>query len=119
VLQAINPLFGSLDPSGPKDEAAVAAQLAKLDAALKQLNDLLKPGAYAFGDRLTTADVWLSPVRFMLDGLMNWSGRKDLLDKHPSLVAYADVARGDPHLGRVWREMEEGLRAFLASRKSG
>jgi hypothetical protein len=26
------------------------------------------------------------------------------------------VARRDPHLGHVWREMDEGLKVFMASR---
>ena len=67
-------------------------------------------------DRLTTADAWLTPLRYSLDGLMNFSGRTNILDRHNAVRAYADVARRDPHLGRVWREMDDGLKAFMASR---
>jgi len=115
VMPAMMPLFGLFD-SKARDEAAITTQLAKLDAALKQLNDLLPPGTYAVGDRLTTADAWLMPVRYSLEGLMNFSGRTELLDRHDALRGYADVARRDPHLGRVWREMDDGLKAFMASR---
>jgi glutathione S-transferase len=115
VLQAISPLFQLFDTKN-RDEAVIAAQLAKLDGALKQLDDLLQPGTYAFGGQLTTADVWLAPLRYVIDGLMGWSGRSGLLDRHHAVAAYADVARSDPYLGRVWREMEEGLKVFMASR---
>jgi maleylpyruvate isomerase len=115
VMPSIMPLFGLFDAK-TRDEAAITTQLTKLDASLKQLDDLLAPGAYANGDRLTTADAWLMPVRYSLDGLMNFSGRTNILDRHDAIRAYADVARRDPHLGHVWREMDDGLKAFMASR---
>jgi maleylpyruvate isomerase len=115
VMPSIMPLFGLFDAK-VRDEAAVTAAIAKLDSALKQLNDLLPPDSYASGDRLSTADAWLMPVRYSLDGLMNFSGRTELLDRHDAVRGYADVARRDPHLGRVWHEMDEGLKAFMASR---
>ena len=115
VMPAIMPLFGHFDAK-TRDEAAIATQLTKLDGALKQLDGLLVPGTYANGDRLTTADAWLTPLRYSLDGLMNFSGRTQILDRHEAVRTYADVARRDPHLGRVWREMDDGLKAFMASR---
>jgi len=115
VMPSIMPLFGLFDAK-TRDEAAITTQLTKLDGALKQLDGLLAPGTYANGDRLTTADAWLMPVRYSLDGLMNFSGRTNILDRHDAVRAYADVARRDPHLGRVWREMDDGLKAFMASR---
>ena len=117
VLTSMMPLFGLFD-SKTADEAAIKAQLTKLDGALQHLNGLLTPGAYAAGDRLTTADAWLTPLRYTLDGLMSFSGRTHLLDHHQAVRAYADVATRDPHLGRVWREMDDGLKAFMASRAS-
>jgi glutathione S-transferase len=87
-----------------------------LKEGLTQLDALLQPGSYAHGDRLTTADVWLTPVRFSLDGLMAFSGRTDLLKRYKSVDAYADIAKGDGILNRIWQEMTEGLNAFMASR---
>jgi glutathione S-transferase len=116
VMTSIRPLFGLFDTK-TRDEAAIAAQLAKLDGALKHLNDLLPQGTYAGGDRLTTADAWLTPLRYTLEGLMSFSGHKQLLDRHEAVKAYAEVARRDPHLGHVWREMEEGLKVYMASRE--
>jgi glutathione S-transferase len=115
VMAAIMPLFGLFDTQD-RDEAAVTAQIGKLDTALKHLNEQLRPGAYAFGGSLTTADLWLAPLRFTLEGLMSFSGRTELLDQHRALHAYRDVALNDPVLGLVWKEMEDALKAFMASR---
>ena len=65
---------------------------------------------------LTTADVWLMPLRYTLEGLMSFSGRPEMLDGHDAVMAYADVVHRDPHMGPVWREMEEALKTFMASR---
>ncbi len=115
VIPAMMPLFGLFDTK-TRDEAAISTQIAKLDTALKHLSDRLRPGTYAVGDSLTTADVWLAPLRYTLQGLMSFSGKTELLAAHPALEAYSEVAQRDPHLGRIWREMDEGLKAFMASR---
>lgn len=115
VMQAALPLFALLT-APRRDDRAVEAQLAHLDAGLGLLNDMLDAGAYARDHRLSTADLWLAPVRFTLEGLMHVSGRTTLLDRYRSVAAYADVARRDAALGRVWREMSDGLAAFTAAR---
>jgi glutathione S-transferase len=115
VQQAMMPLFYLYD-SATRDEGAIKDQLQKLHDGLGHLDSLLTKGGYAHGDRLTTADVWLTPVRFSLNGLMIFSGRADLLKRHKAVDAYADAVRADGILNRVWQEMDEGLRAFLASR---
>jgi glutathione S-transferase len=115
VMQAMMPLFYLFD-SKERDMAAIEAQLSKLDQGLMQLESMLKRDDYAYGGKLSTADVWLTPVRFSLEGLMSFSGRSRLLDRHKAIAAYADVARRDASLGRVWQEMEQGLRDFRTSR---
>ena len=115
VMQAAMPLFFLFDAK-TRDKVAIEAQLAKLDGGLRLLNDMLDAGSYAHGHRLSTADVWLTPVRFTLDGLMGFSGRTTLLDRYKSVAAYADVARRDAALGRVWQEMSDGLKAFMEMR---
>jgi glutathione S-transferase len=118
VVPAMMPLFGLFDTK-TRDEAAISAQLTKFDTALKYLNDRLSPGKYAVGDSLTTADLWLAPLRYTFEGLMSFGGKSGFLDQHNAIKAYADVAQRDPHLGRVWREMDEGLKAFMSSRAAG
>jgi glutathione S-transferase len=115
VMPAMMPLFFLFDAK-TRDEAAIDAQLGKLEQSLAQLAGFLEAGRYVVDGRLTTADLWLTPVRFALDGLMNFSGRGNLLDRHPSVLAYRDVVQGDATLLRVWREMTQGLEAFMTAR---
>jgi glutathione S-transferase len=115
VLPNVFGLFDAID-SKNRDEHLISSQLSKLERTLKELDDLLQPDTYAFSNQITTADVWLTPLRFSLEGLMRFWGRKDLLDGYSAVVAYADVARRDPHLGRVWNEMDEGYKVFMAAR---
>lgn len=115
VTVAMMPLFGLLD-ARHRDHPAISAQFAKFDEALGHLERMLTPGRYAFGDRMTTADAWLTPMRFAIGGLMAFAGRPDLLADRPAIAGYDAVAKADPHLGRVWTEMEEGMKLFMARR---
>ncbi|TWB09202.1 glutathione S-transferase [Nitrospirillum amazonense] len=119
VMRETFPLFGLFDGKTP-DEDAIQAQLAKLDSGIGLLNGLLAEdaarGPFAFGGRVSTADAWLVPVRYTLEGLMRFSGRTHLLDRHAAVAGYARSLRESPALARVWDEMEEGLRQFMARR---
>jgi glutathione S-transferase len=115
VLQAAMPVFYMYDTPA-RDEAAIQVQMQKLKEGLGQLDRLLQPNGYAYGDRLTTADVWLTPVRFTLEGLIGFTGTADLLKNYKAVAAYADAAKADGILARVWQEMTEGLQAFMQSR---
>jgi glutathione S-transferase len=115
VMQALMPIFLVLD-AGTVDQKAVAAGFEKLDAGLAHLETLLRPGAYAHGDRISTADVWLTPVRFTLDGLRDFAKRPELLDRYPAIAGYTDVIKRDAALSRVWQEMTDGLKVFYAAR---
>lgn len=115
VLQPMMPLFYMFNGK-ERDEALIANQLAKLEEGLNHLDAMLLKGEYAFPGQLTTADVWLTPVRFSLDGLMGFAKLPRLLDGHKAVAAYADTAKKDAALGRVWDEMTEGLEAMMAAR---
>jgi glutathione S-transferase len=115
VMQAVMPIFFLLD-ADKIDEQAVASGFEKLDAGLAHLESLLRPGAYAHGDRITTADVWLTPVRFTLDGMIGFAKRPDLLDRYPAIADYTDIIKRDGALSRVWQEMTDGLKSFYAAR---
>lgn len=117
VMQEIMPLFFLLD-SQDGDDSEIEAGFAKLAKGLGHLDRLIDANAYATGGRLTAADVWLTPVRFTLDGLMGFSGRTTLLDDYKAVAGYAKVAQRDPALGRVWQEMTDGLAAMMKSRKA-
>jgi hypothetical protein len=77
---------------------------------------LLRPGAYAHDARISTADVLLTPVRFTLDGLMDFAKRPTLLDRYPAIAGYTEIITRDAALGRVWQEMTDGLKVFYAAR---
>jgi glutathione S-transferase len=115
VMQAIMPLFYMFD-TNTRDEAAIATQMGKLDEGLKHLDAMLLAGEFAFPGQLTTADVWLTPVRFTINGLMGFARKPGLLDRYKAIASYADTARNDAALGRVWDEMAEGLEAMMAAR---
>jgi glutathione S-transferase len=115
VLQPMMPLFYMFDGK-ERDDALIANQLAKLQEGLKHLDAMLLKGEYAFPGQLTTADLWLTPVRFSLDGLMGFAKLPGLLDDHKAVAAYADTAKNDAALGRVWDEMAEGLEEMMAAR---
>jgi glutathione S-transferase len=115
VMQLMFPLFFLLDAK-ERDGAAIEAQFAKLDDGLEKLEAMLEAGALVHPGQLTTADVWLTPVRLTLDGMMAFAARPRLLDRHPRVAGYRDVAQRDAALGRVWQEMKTGLEAFMAQR---
>ena len=94
-----------------RGEAAVG-----LDAGLAHLESLLRLGAYAHDAHVSIADVWLTPVRFSLDGLIDFAKRPALLERHPAIAGYTAVIQRDPALSRVWQEMTDGLKAFYAAR---
>ena len=115
VMQTMMPLFSLFDAK-KRDEAAIKAQLAKLDEGLSHLEAMLLAGEYAFPGQLTTADLWLTPVRFTIDGLMSFGKKPKLLDHHKVVAGYADIVRNDAALGRVWDEMSEALEEMMAKR---
>lgn len=117
VMQVLLPLFNMLDAKR-YDQAVIDGEFNSLNEGFTQLDRLLEPGAYVCEDRLTTADVWLTPVRFCIEAMASFAGRQGLLDGHKALAAYAGVIHADPHLGRVWREMQDGLTAFMQPRES-
>jgi glutathione S-transferase len=115
VVQVAMPIFLMVD-SGSPDPDALAEQFDKLDAGLAHLDGMLRPGAYAHGERISLADIWLTPARFTLESLQNFAKRPDLLERHKAIAAYTDVIKRDPALSRVWQEMTDGLRVFFANR---
>jgi glutathione S-transferase len=115
VMPAAMPLFYLYDQP-QRDEVATQAQWTKLKGMLAQLERLLVADTFATGDRMTTADVWLAPLRFTLFGLMDFTSHAGLLKDFPAIDAYAEVAHKDAVLGRVWREMMDGYEVFMNSR---
>lgn len=115
VMQAARPLFDLLDAKSRNDEA-ISAQFARLDEGLRHLDAMLLAGEYAFPGQMTTADLWLTPLRFTIETLMRFAHKPRLMDRYKSFTAYAETAKKDAALGRVWDEMTEAREDFMAVR---
>ncbi|GAB1581853.1 glutathione S-transferase family protein [Phyllobacterium phragmitis] len=95
-----------------RDEAAIAAEMAKLRQGLSIVEERLTDGPFALGRQMTFADAWLTPIRFIFNPLRKMIRLDDLLDPYPKFEAYAHNAVQHPPLSRVWDEMSDGLKAF-------
>ncbi len=107
-------LFGQINPAA-RDQAVVDATFAKLEEALAYLNVFMGPGPYALGASLTTADCGLAPMMFFMGVFGQVFGRADLLARYPKVAAYAAHLRTDPHVQKVYGEMQTELQARMAA----
>jgi glutathione S-transferase len=107
-------LFGQFDPS-KRDKAVVEAQFEKLDEALGFLERCMGDGAYAVGDKLTLADCTLAPNLFYLMVFSRTFDRPNLLAKHPKLARYLERVRKDPHVAKIWDELDKAFAHYAAT----
>ncbi len=121
VLGALMPIFllfdkkrrGVLDEQG-RDAHAIEEAMAKLHTALRHVEAALPSKGLAFGEQVTTVDAMFLPVRFNLESLVTFGAMPALLDGYPRIARYRDAAQSVPALARVWEEMVEGLKVFMA-----
>jgi glutathione S-transferase len=119
VLGALMPLFILFDKKRrgvleAADAQAIDETTAKLHKALGHVEAALPSNGLAHGGHVTTTDAMLVPVRFSLDSLVTFGTMPTLLDAYPRISRYRDVVEDVPALSRVWQEMTEGLKAFMA-----
>lgn len=98
-----------------KDPAVVAARLGELDKGMEYLNLVLSGDRYAAGPTLTTGDVGLAPMLFYVPMMGMMFGR-DLMGGHPKVAAYLASVSDDPHVARVFAEIQRGLAAWRKQR---
>lgn len=115
VFATLMPLFGMFDASS-RDPAAIEAAMTRLHTALGHLEGAMGGDGLAFGATLTAADAILTPLRYSLDGFVAFAKQPELLERYPRLRRYAEAVQAEPTLARVWKEMEDGLVAFMAWR---
>lgn len=96
-----------------KDEARIAKLFRQMELGLAEVEKQLGQGPYVFGERLTFADAWLTPTRFVFNSFRTMSGRPDLLAPYPKFEALEQRIVEDPVLSVVWYEMADGLKVFL------
>jgi maleylpyruvate isomerase len=120
VLGTLMPIFilfdkrrrGVLDEV--RDVQAIEEAMAKLHTALRHIEAALPRKGLAQSEHVTTVDAIFLPVRFNLDSLVTFAPIPGLLDAYPRIARYRDTAHSVPALARVWEEMTEGLKAFMA-----
>jgi glutathione S-transferase len=103
----------------PRDEAAIAAQFARLHHGLAAVEARMAQGPFALGDTVSFADAWLTPTRFLFNHFREMTGQHDLLAAYPKFDAYEQIALQQPALSQVWGEMSDGLTIFLSELEAG
>ncbi len=116
VMSPIMAVFGLIDGTGPRDAAAVAAAVDRIDRGITYLESFIEDGPYAAGEKFTTADGQVTPLGFYINMALSETDRLDLMANHPRMAAYMKNAKKDPVLAKVLGEMAEGLKAFRQSR---
>ena len=97
----------------PGVDAASARRVAEeLLDGVSMLDNLLNGPRYALCNRLTIADCALAPALFALHVTAERLGM-DMIEPGSAIDTYARLSRQDPHVGRVIKEMEQGLRQLV------
>ena len=113
VLAPTMKLF-ELHAAAKQDKAAIDSQFKRLHHGLAAVEARLANGPFALGREASLADAWLTPTRFIFNNFRIMTGQADLLADYPKFDAYERIATQDPALSRVWNEMADGLKVFLA-----
>jgi glutathione S-transferase len=110
VMSPLSAVYPHLDPA-TRDEAAVDAAVARLEAGISYLETFMAHGPYAAGERFTTADGQVTPTVFYLNAILSRLDRLEVMARHARLSAYIRTIKTDPVLAKVMGEMAEGMKA--------
>ncbi len=102
-------LFGQVNPQA-RDAEVVKEKLAELSTALDTLEKFLGKGPYAVGSALTLADCALAPLLFFTTRIYGMLGGGDPLDGRPKLGTLHETLQKDPHVARVYGELDEAMK---------
>ena len=114
VTPAMSRLFKQMDPA-TRDEAMVAAEIARWRDGLALTNRFVADAPFAVGDRLSKADCILLPSLLLCEVTATIFGLEDPLTALPALAGYRSKARGHPDMGAIWTETAEALAAMRAA----
>jgi glutathione S-transferase len=106
-------LWAVADPNYKVD---LAAKQAELNKGLDALEVFLSEDGYATGGKLSLADCTLVPWLFY--GNMLAQGGNDSLTRRPKLSRYNAFVSELDLTKRIWSEMDESFRAFMATWKA-
>jgi glutathione S-transferase len=107
-------LRAAADPSHKIDTAAKRADMNKGLDALETF--LAGEGGYAVGGKLSLADCTL--VSWLFYGNMWTKTGDDALTSRPKIARYVSFISDQPLAQRIWSEMDEAFRAFMARWKA-
>ena len=102
--------------SDPSHKIDAAAERAGLEKGLDALDTFLADEGYAVSGELSLADCALVPWLFY--GRMLAEHGNDALTRHGKLARYVEFVAGQSLGQRVWHEMDESFRAFMARWKA-
>ena len=100
----------------PGHKIDVEAKRAELNRGLHALDTFLAEDGHAVGGELSLADCTLVPWLFYAN-MLTRSG-DDALTRHPRLTRYIAFIGEQPLTQRIWGEMDEAFRAFMARWKA-
>lgn len=106
-------LRAAVDPNHKTD---LAAKQAELNKGLDALETFLAEDGHAVGGKLSLADCTLVPWLFY--GNMLTQSGNDSLTSRPKLARYTAFVSAADLTKRIWSEMDESFRAFMARWKS-
>ena len=102
--------------SDPGHKIDAEAKRAELNKGLDALETFLADEGYAVGGKLSLADCTL--VTWLFYGKMLTQRGDDALTRHPKLARYIAFISEQDLAKRVWGEMDEAFRAFMARWKA-
>lgn len=102
--------------SDPSYKIDVDAKRTEMNRGLDALEAFLSGETYAVGDKLTLADCALAAWLFY--GNMATKAGEDALTRRPKLSRYTAFIGEQELTRRVWGEMDEAFRAFMARWKA-
>jgi len=112
IMEPMNNLFGQINPKG-RDQALVDREIAELRKGLTWLAFYLDGSAHAVGDKLTLADCALAPMLFFYEQIGPMFAVADVFEGIPTVRSYYNGLKNDPHVARVFGELDAALRKVM------
>ncbi len=116
VAEHMRPLFGQLSAKD-KDQAVIKASFANIDDGLRYLEAQLRPGPWAVGADISTADCALVPVLFFVEMLGGVYGVANIFGAHDKVSTYWAAAKAQPLSVKILDEIQKGLAEYMASQQ--
>lgn len=111
IGENLGALFGQMNPATRSDDI-LKARLEGLMTGIARLNDVIEPGPFASGTKLSFADCTIAPLLFYVTRIIPMLGSGDPLEKAPNVQAYWDAIQSHDAVAPVLEEMGKALAAM-------